>query len=107
MWRPDSLQESLAEGASFVRDRHDRYQCPNCRSFRAAAIIIDVRALPIPEDWACDVCWTHWERTDRVIDGGGAITKDFEWRRRWVTVHGAPANIVNKFRDLALASPSR
>ena len=98
MWRPDSLQESLQDGESFVRDRHGRYQCPNCSAFRSAAIIIDVRALPIPEDWACDVCWTHWERTGRIVDGGDAIAAGrFEWRRRWVLAHGAPNSIIEKF----------
>lgn len=101
MWRPDSLKESLTEGASFVRDRHGRYQCPNCRAFRTAAVIIDVRHLPIPEDWACDVCWTKWERTGRIVDGRGSINGRFDWRRRWVIAHGAPREIVEKFQSLA------
>ena len=100
MWRPDSLKESLTEGASFVQDRHGRYQCPNCRVFRNPAVIIDVRHLPIPEDWACDACWSHWERTGRVIDGRDAISEHdkFDWRRRWLIAHNAPTEIRDKFK---------
>lgn len=95
MWRPDSLRESMSESSDFPRDRHGRVQCPNCKTFRIPDIIIDVRKLPIPEDWACDACWTHWQRTNRVIDGGPKIAGD--WSLRWVIAHGAPPDIVRKF----------
>ncbi len=97
MWRPNTVREAIDEAVNFGRDKHGRYQCPNCRVFRVAECIVDVRHLPITEDWACDVCWTHWQRTQRVVDGGGAISGRFDWRRRWVIAHGAPPEIVEKF----------
>ena len=97
-WRPKSLLES--DRKSLKQDRAGRFECPTCKAFRHAAVIIDVRHLPIPEGFACDVCWTHWERTGRIIDGGPAIsgTNKFEWRRRWVIAHNAPQAIVDKFK---------
>lgn len=104
MWRPDTLLEALEADdpvtVELAPDGH-RYRCPNCGLFRPAVAIVDVRGLPIAEDWACDACWTHWERTGRVIDGGLPMlrTDRFEWRRRWVVAHAAPAAIVQKFRE--------
>ena len=100
-WRPKSLLESIVEGADFPRDRHGRYQCPSCKAFRHVGVIIDVRHLPISEDFACDVCWTQWQRTDRIVDGGGPINGRFDWRLRWVIAHRAPTEIVEKFQSLA------
>ena len=99
MWRPDSLLEAIDETVSFPKDSGGRNQCPNCKVFRVAACILDVRQLPMPEDWACDVCWTHWERTGRVVDGGAKIDTDarFDWRLRWAIAHNAPQEIIDKW----------
>jgi len=100
MWRPNSLREDMSQGAGFPKDNGGRVQCPNCRSYRVPDCIVDVRSLPIPEEWACDVCWTHWERTERVVDGGEKIAGRFDWRLRWVEAHGAPQSIVDKFTEM-------
>ena len=100
MWRPNSLREAISEAVNFPLDKSGRYQCPNCKAFRVSDCIVDVRNLPIPEDWACDVCWTKWERTARVVDGGLPINGRFDWRRRWVIAHSAPAEIAQKFERL-------
>ena len=99
MWRPNTLLEAIEnkEDHGIESDGGGRYICPNCRVIRSAAIIVDVRSLLIAEDWACDVCWTHWERNGRVVDGGEEIDGRFDWRRRWVIAHGAPDSIVEKF----------
>lgn len=74
------------------------YRC-TCGNARKAALIVDCRGLPgIAEDWACDGCWTRWERTGRDIDGAGAPTDRREWRERWVTAHEAPQEVVDKIR---------
>ena len=97
-WRPDSLLESIVEGADFPRDRHGRYQCPSCKAFRHAGVIINVRHLPIPEGWACDVCWSQWQRELRTIDGKGPVQNQRAWTLRWVTAHNAPTEIRDKFK---------
>lgn len=103
MWRPKTLLEAIEakEDHGIKPDGRGRYICPNCRVIRGAAIIVDVRALPIAEDWACDVCWTHWERHGRVVDDGDKIDGRFDWRLRWVVAHNAPADIIQKFETLA------
>ena len=102
MWRPKTVLEIReTEQVLLKQDKQGRYECPNCGVLRHAAVIVDVRDLPIPEDWACDACWTKWERTGRIVDGGGSINGRFDWRRRWVIAHGAPMEIVEKFQSLA------
>lgn len=103
-WRPATLLESPDDVHTFESDRHgQRYRCPNCGVFRPRGVIVDVRALPIPEDWACDCCWSAWERAGRIVDSGPPIvvTKRrahaMEWRRRWVIAHGALADVARKF----------
>jgi len=97
MWRPNSLHESISEAVNFPRDKNGRYQCPNCKVFRVAACIIDVRQLPITEGWACDCCWTQWQRELRNIDGNETVKNQREWALRWVTAHKAPTEIIAKF----------
>jgi len=105
MWRPNSLREAINEDHGVRIDERGRAICPNCRTRRPPEVLIDVRHLPIPESFACDNCWTHWERTGRVVDGGQPITARFEWRRRWVVAHDAPPEIAQKFERMQQRRP--
>lgn len=79
---PNILPEQLQ------RNGLKKYLCPTCNSWKWAGLIVDVRALAIAEDWACDGCWTHWERTGRKIDTGELDPQDRrEWRLRWAIAH--------------------
>lgn len=76
-------------------------------------VLVDCRHLPIEEDWACDGCWTDWQRTRKCVDGGNPIipdpdSHDFtkrdenirtrrEWDRRWLKAHGASPEDLNTF----------
>lgn len=70
-------------------------QCPSCGAWTWPFALVDVRALPIPETWACDGCWTHWIRTGRIVDGA-ALDKV-----KWLELHGAPAAAINHIRERA------
>lgn len=101
MWRPNSLAEAIESGYD-VSDWETRqrarlqYRC-GCGLFAQPERIIDVRHLPIDEDWACDGCWTDWQRTGRAIDDGPNSPKDRrEWRLRWVKALGAPVEVRDK-----------
>ncbi len=98
MWRPATLQEALEarEGLDLEETGDGRYRCPNCRTARQACAIVDVRALPIPEEWACDCCWTDWERHGRPVDGREAPADRRAWRARWAAALGAPAEVRAK-----------
>lgn len=100
-WRPDTLLEVLAAGEeiALATDRHGRYACPNCGVHRHAAVIVDVRALPIPEEWACDACWTMWQRQLRDVDGLGPVTDRRAWTIRWATALNAPLAVIEKLQD--------
>lgn len=108
MWRPKTFFDAQAaeEPVSLEVDRLGRVRCPNCGTCRHAAAIVDVRHLPIPEEWACDGCWTQWERTGRVVDGGPGFVssnrkgRGFEWRKRWAVAHSAPPEVTRKWDQL-------
>ena len=73
------------------------YQCPSCNVYKFAALIIDVRALPIAEDWACDACVSSWKRAGRIIDGQSTKPEDRrDWMFRWAMAHGAPIAELQK-----------
>lgn len=117
MWRPKTLFEVIKAGEEITlkQAKDGRYICPNCRVHRHPGVFVDVRHLPITEDWACDACWTLWMRQQRVIDGGlplstfdfmgdhpnvlllKQLAKEMEWKRRWVISHNAPLEIIAKF----------
>lgn len=78
-----------------------KYKCPTCSQFKWAGSIVDVRNLSITEDWACDGCWTDWERKGRNIDGGEKAPEDKrEWALRWAIAHNVSSNIL---QDLSMA----
>lgn len=71
------------------------YRCPGCGNYRGANLIVDVRALVIPEEWACDGCWTHWQRIGRKIDNIGHDPEDRRaWIIRWAVAHGEPTSVI-------------
>lgn len=96
MWIPKTLLDAInsGESVSVDQDRAGRYKCPNCGVGRPAAAIVDVRHLPIEEEFCCDCCWTTWEREERSIDGG-PVTRT-EWRERWAKALNAPPEVVEK-----------
>ena len=62
--------------------------------------MVDVRALPIPETFACDSCRSTWEHQLRNVDGGvRPATTVQDWRARWLTALRAPADVVAKAEE--------
>jgi hypothetical protein len=75
-----------------------RTQCPCCGGWKLAFVLIDISALPasflasLPAGvrWACDGCWTRWEREGR--DCAGACFNE----ARMYEHMGAPQAMVDK-----------
>lgn len=73
------------------------YQCPTCGVYKYSTQIIDVRTLPITEDWACTGCVSGWKRAGRAIDGQAKKPEDRrDWMLRWAMAHGAPVADLQK-----------
>lgn len=96
-WRPNTLLEFLESGNdSPLPIVRGKYQC-TCGSLCIPAQIVDTRAIPgITQDWSCDGCWTKWQRTGTVIDGGNPHHSKREWLLRWVKAHNAPQEVLDK-----------
>ena len=69
-------------------------QCPCCGHWQWDFAVVDVRKLNIPEDWACDGCWTHWIRTKREVDGQPLT------RAHWIRLHKGPQDLIDKFEAM-------
>ncbi len=77
------------------RDGRTWVRCPNCRRRVLPIVLVDLRAInAFGEDWACDGCWTGWQREGRIV-GGEPLTLE-----RWVTLHDAPASVRDKMRAI-------
>ena len=107
-WMPKTLMDALndedpealaVETVNKKGATQPLYRC-ECGQAVESARIVDTRALPIPESWACDGCWTKWQRNKRVIDGGAPFSKRYEWRERWMIANKAPAKEITKIKAL-------
>lgn len=98
MWNPPTYEEDSLESRQKPGKRHTEYLC-SCGTWRPAFMIVDVRALAIGQDYACDNCWTDWERRGVVVDGGAEPQNRKEWRERWAQAHGAPQEVIDKIKQ--------
>ncbi len=97
----DRLPERTVRGIAKVR-------C-ECGRWVKAFVVADVRDLPAEvtrgAKWACDGCWKAWTRdgatSQRTIQGRPFTAVD------WVEQHGAPADVVERFRARAVERTRR
>lgn len=83
---PAALLEELPNG---------KVVCPTCGMIRPhASLLIDVSDLPIGGDWACDGCWSNWERME--VDVGSVIFDE----SILYEAQGAPPEFVQKVRGI-------
>lgn len=71
-------------------------------------VLVDVKHLDnVEHDWACDACWTHWQR-NRTPMMQADIVKPIntdksqsrkDWDEKWLKGHGAPQSIINKMKQ--------
>lgn len=68
-------------------------------------VLVDCRHLPTSQDWACDGCWTDWQRKRTPIDGGNEmaagnrIQSRREWDRRWEMSHGSSQAVLDEIEN--------
>lgn len=108
MWRPNTLAEALAAGYQATLRTRQRarlqYRCP-CGSYRVPDLLVDTRGLDVGQDWACDGCWSTWERQGLSVDGEARPADRIAWKERWLRAHGAPAAVVAKQQRRRLVDP--
>ena len=71
-----------------------KVKCPLCGLTRPAIVMVDVSNLPASltrgEKWACDGCWTGWEREEREGFDESVLLE----------AAGAPEEVVQKIRAI-------
>ena len=105
-WEAPTLMKALREG-TIVRE-HDRivqgrkgYNC-DCGSCVQDFRMTDVRGIPhLQEDFLCDGCTTDLERRNVNIDGRENTPDEWEWRRKWVRLLGAPPAMITAMKSKA------
>ena len=123
--------ETHGDGSKVIDD-HGRVEC-DCGRKVWPFVLVDVRAMdnvttkhrkikktkkvkgkdvpfidvipPQPQNWACDACWTDWQRHRHpihksLIDAAKRTSQDKgesrkEWDRQWLKAHGAPQKHIN------------
>lgn len=77
---------------------NDRVVCPICKAPRPYFCVIDVSALPHEltggAAYACDGCWTRWEREERLLADGTIFDE-----ARMYELMEAPKGMVKIVRD--------
>ena len=83
-----------------VRHGELRVRC-ECGILASPFVILDIRAISIPfavnRKWACDGCWTRWERQSLDCADGRSFDESVFYE-----LLGAPASVLTKLR-LAMA----
>ncbi len=103
---PDNLQGIIIDqAAGKIRER---IEC-ECGRKVWPWVLVDCRHLPISQNWACDGCWTNWQRRKTPIDAGpdfivsGSPSRDqriavrLAWERRWLKAHSATPQEIADF----------
>lgn len=104
-WTPKTL---LDADADTIRSFHigtnsagkEVYKC-ECGAQVVAGRLTDVRSMAYAQDFACDGCRTHWERTGIMKDGNELHPRSArEWKARWLAAHQAPQKELDKLETL-------
>ena len=104
MWRPDTLQDHLDGGDAAppelsIREKDGKAACPSCGTWVRPHRITDCRLLThLAVDWACDGCWTRWQREGTTVDDQPDTDDESEWLERWMQAHGAPSDALDHVR---------
>lgn len=97
-WHPPTYNP--ADGLLETRQQRHRpypeHQCPGCLSWVRAERLIDVRSLLIDQTFACDGCWTDWQRRGVPVNGEQAPANRKAWLVNWLAAHNAPQEAIEK-----------
>lgn len=70
----------------------ERHQCPICQGWTSASLIADVTGitadLTLGQRWACDSCWTEWQRQQLPLSDGDTFVTHEEWFVRFCELTG-------------------
>ena len=103
-WVPGTLLDAInGEYEPVIPSRKKskmEYMC-ECGKFKLPCLILDLRNAPsIDRDWACDGCWSHWQRNADNCDVIGLKPRDInEWAARFAAILGAPSDVINKINN--------
>ena len=112
-WHIPNLQDALNAGTAAredfqwrqLRGRSEQAQCA-CGAWRRPTMLTNVARLPgVVQNWACDGCLTHWERTGVDVDSNGPVADRKAWRLRVAAAMGAPDSVIEKVRGTRQPSP--
>ncbi len=79
------------------RGQIERHQCPVCLNWTAASLIADVSGTLAASRWACDACWTEWQRQQLPLSDGDDFVTQEEWFVRFCELTGREAGNRDAF----------
>lgn len=87
-----------ADGLLLDPANPNKARCPICGCYRERFLLIDVSSLPsqltLGKNWACDGCWTRWERERVKLPDGREFTEHVMYE-----LMGAPAALIQDVKD--------
>lgn len=79
----------------------ERHQCPVCSNWTAASLIADVTGISADltggHRWACDACWSEWQRQQLPLAPGDDFVTAEEWFCRFCELTGREAGNRDAF----------
>ena len=87
-----------SDGLRLHKDSVHHAECPCCNTMTERFRLIDVSALPAAitggNKWACDGCWTRWERENHTLPDGRVFDEAVMYE-----LMGAPSGLVSEVRE--------
>jgi hypothetical protein len=82
------------------RGEIERHQCPVCGNWTAASLIADVTGISVELTggrWACDACWSEWQRQQFPLSPSDNFVTAEEWFCRFCELTGREAGNRDAF----------
>lgn len=89
--------ESHPDG-SRTPDENGRVAC-HCGRMVWPFVLVPVHSMDVPHDWACDACWTTWQRDRKPLKAGNKPNGRKGWDEQWLQLHGAPQDAIDKMKQ--------
>ena len=97
-----------SNGDGSLRQFGNDVMCPCCGKRVKAFQVIQVTAIDITdEDWACDGCWTTWQRELRAMGTDTDILTPEEWFHKFSVRRGIAQRELDGLRDISERSQTR
>lgn len=89
-------------------DANGRVQCSCGRKVWPFVLVKVTQFDNVNQDWACDGCWTLWQRTRKPLmkvdnppelwDKDHMISRK-SWDEQWLKGHGAPQEVIDRMKQ--------